>query len=77
MKAATVLQDLIDNLQCQYIFLSYSSDGHIPNEQLIDILGRRGPITHWSVPLSRYKSNSNGIAKNDLLEQLYVVECRR
>ncbi len=75
-KAASALQELVDNLQCRYIFLSYSSDGHISHEQLMDILGRRGIVTHWSVSLSRYKSNNNGMSKEALLEQLYAVRCR-
>lgn len=75
-KAVKALQELVDNLECKYIFLSYSSDGHISHEQLMEILGHRGPVMHWSVPLARYKSNNNGVNKDILRERLYVVKCR-
>lgn len=73
-KAAETLQELVDNLEGRYVFLSYSSDGHIPHEQIMDILSRRGPVEVWSAPLPRYKSNRGGLSREALEERLYKVE---
>ncbi len=75
-KAAETLRELVDVLEGKYVFLSYSSDGHIPHEQILEILGRRGPVDVWSAPFSRYKSNNGGAAREALEERLYRVECR-
>lgn len=74
-KAAEALEELVDRLESKYVFLSYSSDGHIPHEQILDILGRRGRVQVWTAPLPRYKSNNGGKPKAALEERLYKVEC--
>lgn len=76
-QAARALQELVDSLQCRFLFLSYSSDGHIPHEQIVEILNRHGPVQFWSVPLARYKSNTGGVQREILRERLYAVEYQR
>ncbi|QHJ69223.1 DNA adenine methylase [Planococcus halotolerans] len=74
-KAPDALLDLITNIKADHVFLSYSTDGHISHQQIMDILSTRGTPEYWAVDFKRFKSN-NPKEKNgsDLKELLYYVK---
>ncbi|WP_213423729.1 DNA adenine methylase [Bhargavaea massiliensis] len=75
-KAGKELLDLIVNIDSKFIFLSYSSDGHITHEEIMDILSIRGTPMFWSEEYVRFKSN-NVNNKRTVNEMLYCVKVER
>lgn len=72
--AAGALSDLINNAKCNHLFLSYSTDGHIKHDEIIDILTRKGSTKYWDVKYKRFKSNNSKSSNDDdLKERLYYV----
>lgn len=74
--AANALRDLVTCAQTRHILLSYSDEGLISHEQIMDILGTRGNPHCLEVGYRRYRSNSGGTKHNNLKERLYYVETR-
>jgi len=56
--ATKSLKDLIDNAKAKYIFLSYSNEGIIPQEDIKSILESKGKYGYFETKYSRYKSDS-------------------
>jgi adenine-specific DNA-methyltransferase len=74
LRAAPALLDLVSTVSAQHIFLSYSADGLIAHETILDTLCRRGEPTYDEIVYPRYRSNSGGDRRNTVLERLYYVE---
>jgi adenine-specific DNA-methyltransferase len=72
-KAPDALADLVSKLNCQHFFLSYSLDGQIPHETILEILSTRGEISVHSVRYKRYKSQSVSRRRKPLKERLYAL----
>ena len=58
-KAAEEFQELIDNISAKFILTSYSTEGNIPLETMMEILGSRGSLrtvsyTHLTLPTTPY-----------------------
>lgn len=70
---AESFQNLIDNLKCNYIVLSYNNEGLLKEEDLKKILEKKGDTTLHRLEYRKFKSNSN--VKNNLVyEYLWVVK---
>lgn len=76
-KASKALKDLIEKLDCKYIFLSYNSDGQINHENIIDILESKGTVTFHEIDYKRYKSNNHNNEKEPLKERLYCLRVEK
>lgn len=72
-RAPNRLDDLLSALDAQYVFLSYSDEGHIPPEEMEEILSKHGTTTQHTFGHKRYKSN-DGANSGELTESLYVIE---
>jgi len=64
----------IKQLDARWIFLSYSEDGHIPENELLDLLSEYGNVERLEMPLERYRSNSKVNKNGHVQEHLYVLE---
>lgn len=71
-RAPDRLSDLLSNLSSQYVFLSYSTEGHIPPDEIKQILSEFGRFERHDFDHPRYKSN-NGAKSGELTEFLYVL----
>ncbi|MDR2644525.1 MAG: DNA adenine methylase [Endomicrobium sp.] len=74
----TALQSLsriAKNANYKYLILSYNSEGIMPQENIIKILGNYGSVELVEFEYLRFKSNSNGNnnTKKHILEQLYIL----
>ncbi|PCK30589.1 DNA adenine methylase [Pseudoalteromonas piscicida] len=65
--------DVISNIAAPNVFISYSEDGQIQHDDLIDILGDFGKVSVESMPLERYRSNSK-VKSGMVEERLYILE---
>jgi adenine-specific DNA-methyltransferase len=76
-RAPQALADLIQKLSCQFFFMSYSGDGQIPHETILEILSTRGAVKTYSADYKRYKSNPVSRRDNPLKERLYALQITR
>lgn len=74
----TALQELTyicDKSNCNYIVLSYNSEGIMPHDEITSILSRYGKLDFFEFDNLRYKSNSNGESKEKkfIKEQIFIL----
>ncbi|NEU56546.1 DNA adenine methylase [Halorussus sp. MSC15.2] len=72
-RASGQLDDLLSALDAEYVFLSYSDEGHITPDELNEILSEHGEVELHTFDHRRYKSNTEADS-GDLTEALYVVQ---
>jgi adenine-specific DNA-methyltransferase len=64
------LDDLVENVSCEQVFISYSSDGLVPKEDIISHLTKKFPnisVDCLSQKYKRYKADSKRTYKDDTL----------
>ena len=77
-KCVQVFEDLIKNAKCDFIMLSYNTEGVIPYEEIKRILSEKGELRIYDQEYRRYKSNSNGNSDKDKLKELlFFVKVKR
>jgi adenine-specific DNA-methyltransferase len=77
-RAPKAMRDLLSVIDARYIFVSYSGDGHIKHEEMMDLLGARagagGDVKLLNeVEYQRYTSK-HGVDDSLLNERLYRVK---
>jgi len=73
-KASKALNELILNLNSDHIFVSYSEDGHISHDELMEILASNGTTKFSEIIHSRFKSSNKGKKNKEIIERLYYVK---
>ena len=76
--AKTALRDLelvARTAKYKHLVLSYNSEGIMPREAIINTLSKYGSVKLEQFRHTRFKSNSNGLAKTKkhIYEQLYIL----
>jgi adenine-specific DNA-methyltransferase len=74
--AVNALSELVSHAECDYILLSYNSEGLISHEQIMDVLKLRGRPSCEEIDYRRYKSNNSGNKGNHVKERLYYVSTK-
>ena len=68
-------RDLIANANFQHIFVSYSSEGILKNDEIMEILYDYGDITRYQQEYRTYKADSNRDNKSKfLIEYLFYLK---
>lgn len=75
-KAAGALGELLNQLDCEHLFLSYNSEGLIHHEQIMDMFAARGKVQVKDIQFQRYKSNNCGSGLSKVKERIYYVKCK-
>ena len=70
-RAPGALARLLARLDVPHVFLSYSDDGHIPHEQILEFFGARGRVGWWELPSPRYRSSALEHKSSSVRERLY------
>ena len=73
-EAPKALAELIDSARAGHIFLSYNDEGIIADEQIIEILRRRGPVERWEREYPVFGNGAGSSRKRTIRERLYY--CR-
>lgn len=74
IKAAIALGNLVKNLRCEHIFLSYNNEGIIDDRTIFDILKMRGVVQIYETDYSIF-GNGAGVAKKRLIRER-LFHCR-
>ena len=69
--------ELIGKLQCQHIFLSYNSEGIIPDKDIIAILKARGKVEIFEKQYPIFGHGAGVAKKRPVMERLFYVRVRR
>lgn len=70
--AGRAFRETLEQLQAPHVFISYSEDGQVPEQELLSILSDFGNVTLHEQPHIRYRSNGGG-KDGPVLEQLYHI----
>ena len=70
--AANAFRKTLEQLKVPHIFISYSEDGQVKEQDLLSILGDFGNVTVHEQTHDRYRSNSGG-KKGPVREMLYHI----
>lgn len=71
--AGRAFRETLKRLEAPYVFVSYSEDGQVQENELLSILGDFGTVTVHEQPHARYRSNAR-VKDGSVLERLYQVE---
>ncbi len=76
--ASSSLSDLLKNLNARYITLSYSTDGIIEYDELLDILNSHGSLSINTSEYTRYRGAKRSIVNTKKnIEYLFIVDTKR
>lgn len=76
--ALEALGEAVRSARCRLFLLSYNSEGLMPDEDIREVLARRGPVTVHERPYRRYRSDSDGRNRRyqpnrHITERIYAV----
>ena len=71
--AGQAFRQTLSQLSVKHVFISYSEDGQIQEDELLSILSDFGKVTLHEQPHVRYRSNDR-VKQGSVLEQLYHLE---
>ena len=74
-RAAEAFRETLKRLETQWIFISYSEDGQVPANNLMDLLSEFGRVRRVVLDIPRFRSNDR-TASSPVEEHLYVLEKR-
>lgn len=70
-RADGALERLLQRVQCEHFLLSYSDDGQIPHERILEILNAYGQATYRETAIRRYRSSDLDHKGPLVVERLY------
>lgn len=73
-KALPALVDIVKRAGFNHVYISYSTDGIIPHEELCEELQEFGEVQCFFKPYRRYKSNDGGGFNDKLKEMIIYVK---
>lgn len=73
-RAPEALRRVLAGVRARCVFLSYSDDGHIEHEEIVELLGERGRVTWSEQPLRRYRSSRREHRSDIVTERLYALK---
>lgn len=71
--AGRAFRETLRHLAVPHVFISYSEDGQVPEDELFSILSDFGNVTLHEQPHIRYRSNGR-VKDGSVLERLYHLE---
>lgn len=78
-KVLRTFADLIANVRCQYIFVSYNSDGLMTPDEIETILRTKGDYHCFSRTYTRYRADkldARQYKQTEVVEYIHCVVCR-
>ena len=74
VKCENAFSGLIHHADSDYIMVSYSSEGIMSLDTIMNILEKKGRVTHYEQAFRRFKSNSRNNKNAQVSEWLFFVE---
>lgn len=75
IEVKNAMNELIDNIDANYLIMSYSNDGLLGKAELKEVFLKRGRVVLYIIKYKKYKSSiENNDDVNSVLEYLWVVD---
>ena len=71
-RAKSAFEKLIDNIKCNYLIISYNNEGILNEEDLIDILLKKGSVKLYKIKYNKFKAQKNVLVKHTF-EYLWFI----
>lgn len=71
-KVYTAFKNLIDNVDSKFIIMSYSTEGLLSENEILEVLNTRGETTVYRYDYRRFKTNAWTEGQTNLQELLFV-----
>ena len=68
-------EDLISKIKAKNIVLSYSNEGLMSEQQILDILSKKGEVSIYRNPYRRFKTNAWTSDTTGLCELIFICKC--
>ena len=76
--ARKALASLVERVNARFVLVSFNSEGFIPRDELLAILGERGPVTALETPYSAFRGSRNLKGRSlRVREYLFILEKKR
>jgi len=73
--ASFALFDLIDQLKCSYVLISYNSEGFVSQEEFLDVLSKMGNLTRMETKYNTFRGCRNLVNRSaHVTEYLYLLQ---
>lgn len=73
--ASFALFDLIDQLKCSYVLISYNSEGFVSQEEFLDVLSKMGNLTRMETKYNTFRGCRNLVNRSThVTEYLYLLQ---
>lgn len=63
---------ILDNLKCNYVFISYNNEGLLKCDELKDLLSGYGDLKLYKIPYKKFKAQKN-VKLDNVFEYLWVL----
>ncbi|QAY78685.1 DNA adenine methylase [Sphingosinicella sp. BN140058] len=73
-RAKAAFETTMSNVKSDWVFISYSEDGHISGTELMSLLEKYGSVKRLHTPIERFRSNARVAKSGAVHEHLYIVE---
>ena len=73
VKIRDAFRAIFNGAECNQFMISYSEDGLLTEEQLLELFSEVGPVTLKKIPFSRFKSNAGGQG-GTVIEYLFHIK---
>ncbi len=70
-RAVGALEQLLQSMDCEHFFMSYSEDGQMEHGRIIDVLGGYGHVSYREIALRRYRSSARPHKGPFVTERIY------
>ncbi|MFC6463361.1 DNA adenine methylase [Paracoccus aerius] len=70
VKIRNAFRSIFDSVECDQFMISYSEDGLLSEEQLLDLFSEVGEVTLEKFPFMRFRSNAGG----QVMEYLFHIK---
>jgi adenine-specific DNA-methyltransferase len=72
VKVYESFKSILDNSNCQYIFISYNNEGLLKYDELIGLLSKYGQVKIYKIPYKKFKAQKN-VDGDTVFEYLWVI----
>lgn len=75
-KVKDTFKNLIENLNCSYILLSYNNEGIMKFDFIKEVLMNKGKVILYKIKYNKFKSNSN-VKNKQVIEYVWLVDVNK
>jgi len=72
VKVYESFKTILDNIKCNYIFISYNNEGLLKYDELVELLGSYGELKLYKILYKKFKAQKN-VSGDSVYEYLWFI----